>query len=310
MRTSGGFPIVAGMRAVELVLGFACNCRCAFCPGLRSGDQREMNLREIVTWLHFGRSNGASVATLGGGEPTLHRDFLKAARAARELGYETVEVASNGIRFAEQGFTEASVQAGVNLVSVGVLGSHPESHDRLAARPGAFVLLDQGIRHLAALRTKLRAEVLITETNRTELAAIVERFAKAGLSEFRFWLVSMHGLPQEECADLLPRLGDLKGNLQEAFDRASRLGVEASTLHVPPCALDAPYRSRYRHAGLLDLVVVTPGARPFRCEESPIEGGTYLEACQSCSARPGCLGLRADYLAVIPGASVHPVPPA
>jgi len=55
---------------------------------------------------------------------------------------------------------------------------------------------------------------------------------------------------------------------------------------------------------------VVPEGQPFMAEDSPIEGGVYLEGCASCAARPDCLGLRADYLAARGEHEFVPIPRA
>ncbi|MEJ2722483.1 MAG: radical SAM protein [bacterium] len=51
-----------------------------------------------------------------GGEPTLHRDFLKIVRKAREMGFPQVQIASNGIKLADIDFAEACAAAGLHTV--------------------------------------------------------------------------------------------------------------------------------------------------------------------------------------------------
>ncbi|HSC88207.1 MAG TPA: radical SAM protein [Polyangiaceae bacterium] len=51
-----------------------------------------------------------------GGEPTIHPDFLKAVKYARDVGYFCVQCASNGIRFAQDAdFAKQAKEAGLRL---------------------------------------------------------------------------------------------------------------------------------------------------------------------------------------------------
>ena len=95
---------------------------------------------------------------------------------------------------------------------------------------------------------------------------------------------------------MMPKMEMAVHHLQDAFDKADQLGVTATSWHTPPCVLPARFRMRYVHSGTLDLMVVTPGSEPFWAQDSPMEGGAYLEGCAACSARPDCLGPRRDYL--------------
>jgi hypothetical protein len=46
------------------------------------------------------------------------------------------------------------------------------------------------------------------------------------------------------------------------------------------------------------MLVVHPGAPPFRLETSGFEAGVHVAACAACEVRDRCRGLRPDYLAV------------
>ncbi|MDI7269113.1 MAG: hypothetical protein QME96_14080, partial [Myxococcota bacterium] len=85
--------------------------------------------------------------------------------------------------------------------------------------------------------------------------------------------------------------------LRKAFAAAQAGGLDATSLHTPPCALAPEDRERYLHAGHYRLLVVVPGSPPFLAEESPMECGEHPPAlCRACAARKDCLGVRAEQL--------------
>jgi uncharacterized radical SAM superfamily Fe-S cluster-containing enzyme len=51
-----------------------------------------------------------------GGEPTIHPDFIEILRGAKELGYSHIQVASNGIKFADADFTARAAEAGLHTI--------------------------------------------------------------------------------------------------------------------------------------------------------------------------------------------------
>ena len=177
----------------------------------------------------------------------------------------------------------------------------------MTRNPRAFELMTRAAANLVGLGARVEADVLITTGSMEDLSGIVERLAGLGVSALTFWLVSLHGLSESDCARWLPSLSDLAPHLELAFDRARALGLEATSLHTPPCVLSPPYRRFYRHAGDYRLLVVVPGGEPFMAEESPMEGGVYPQACQGCGLRADCLGLRADYLSVHGDAGIEPI---
>ena len=52
-----------------------------------------------------------------GGEPTIYPQFVEVIKKAKELGFAQIQVATNGIKFAEDlEFLKASAEAGLNTI--------------------------------------------------------------------------------------------------------------------------------------------------------------------------------------------------
>lgn len=281
---------------IEIVVGFGCNCRCRVCPSATQAHAPDMSAEEIADWLSKSKESGAKHVWFGGGEPTLHPDLIPSIERARGLGYDRIRIQTNGLRFAYLPFTRRCLDAGANEFSLSIKGADANTHNRVTRNPGSFDHLIQGAKNLAAKGARVEGDVLITSVSMTRLADAVKRFSGLGVGRFTFWLASLFGMQGKGLEPLVPGMTDLMPHLESAFEAAERLGVTATTLHTPPCVLKPEHRRRYMHAGTWKLSVITPGSQPFAAEESPIEGGVYLESCADCDLRSGCLGLRKDYL--------------
>lgn len=292
---------------IEIVVGFGCNCRCRVCPSATQAQVPDMSAGEIAGWLEHGRERGARHVWFGGGEPTLHPDLVRSIERAGELGYQRIRIQTNGMRLAYLPFAKRCLEAGANEFALSIKGADAVVHGQITRNPESFGHLLQGARNLVAEGARVEADMLITTISMPGLADAVERFAALGLGRFTFWLASGFGMESAGIDDLLPRMTDLMPHLDSAFEAAERAGVEAITLHTPPCVLKPAHRKRYVHAGTWKLSVITPGSQPFAAEESPIEGGEYLEGCAGCSLRPDCLGLRKDYLELFGPGEFSPV---
>jgi pyruvate-formate lyase-activating enzyme len=292
---------------IELVTSYSCNCRCVVCPSSYLQHREQLDAGAMTRALTLGRSRGATGVWFGGGEPTLHPDLLRLVARARSMGYERIRIQTNGMRLAYEAYARELVRAGANEVALAVKGADAATHNATAAHERAFDLLVAGARNLATLGVRLEADVLITRRSLPELPCAIDRFAALGVDTFTFWVVSLHGLDPSRLGAWLPRLSEIRPTLQRAFDRADALGVAATTLHMPPCVLDPPYRSRYVHAATWRLLVVVPEGEPFMAEESPMDGGEFLPGCMRCAARSDCLGLRDDYLAAHGGGEFSPI---
>jgi MoaA/NifB/PqqE/SkfB family radical SAM enzyme len=292
---------------IEIVAGFGCNCRCRVCPSASQAQVPAMSAEEISGWLEQCRERGAKHVWFGGGEPSLYPDLVRSIERARELGYQRIRIQTNGIRFAYLPFTKRCLQAGANEFSLSIKGADADIHNQITQNPDSFGHLVQGARNLVAQGARVEGDILITTLSLPGLADAVERFAGLGLSRFTFWVASRFGMEEEGIEDLLPRMTDLAPHLESALEAAGRVGVEATSLHTPPCVLGERYRDYYVHAGTWKLSVITPGSEPFAAEDSPIEGGVYLESCADCEMRPDCLGLRKDYLDLFGPEEFNPI---
>ena len=294
---------------IELVTGFACNCRCRVCSSGLLDPRTRLADDELADWLGRGRRLGATGVWFGGGEPTLHEGLARAAERARSLGYRRVRLQTNGLRLAYPEYVAGLARAGLTEVALSVKGWDAKSHDGLLRREGAWELLGRAAANVRQAGLRLEADVLLTTPLLPHLPGLVEDLARRGVERLTFWLVSLHGLPEGHVpVRLVPPLDGLRAPLRRAFARAEACGLAATSLHTPPCSLAAEDHGRYLHSGKYRLLVVVPGNAPFRAEESPMEGGEHPAAlCGECAVRKDCLGLRTDQLRLFGTAGLFPI---
>jgi 7,8-dihydro-6-hydroxymethylpterin dimethyltransferase len=145
-----------------------CNMMCnpCFMDANQVGYVHELSWEEIREIL----DNAASVkprrqmsVQFSGGEPTLSPHFLAAIRYARELGYFSVQCATNGVRFAQEpGFAAAAAEAGLRLAYLQFdgVGNAPNGHR------GVSNLFDVKLAALEALKAAgIDATLVITIVN-------------------------------------------------------------------------------------------------------------------------------------------------
>ncbi len=139
---------------LHVPIGAGCNNNCVFCMEDDRQGRRERlsrllpeDVRAILEANVF-RKEMMFVS----GEPTLHPQFLRFVRWARELGYAVVGVISNGRRFSYRPFAEKAIRAGLNYAILSIHGPDARTHNALTRTPGAFEQAIEGVRNLHALR--------------------------------------------------------------------------------------------------------------------------------------------------------------
>ncbi len=118
-----------------------CNLKCPICfaNANASGFIVEPTFDEVIEMLAVLRRN-SPVATpsvqFAGGEPTVYPYFLEAIRAAHELGFAQIQVATNGVRMAQEpGFTQAMTDAGVHTIYLQFDGFDDEMYKEVRGKP-------------------------------------------------------------------------------------------------------------------------------------------------------------------------------
>lgn len=99
-----------------------CNMQCPICfaDANSAGYVYEPSYEQVIDMLKMLRSEEPIKCTavqFSGGEPTVHPRFFDIVKAAKELGFAQVQVATNGIEFAKSvEFCRKSKEAGLNTI--------------------------------------------------------------------------------------------------------------------------------------------------------------------------------------------------
>jgi cyclic pyranopterin phosphate synthase len=296
------------LRWLEISADFQCNNRCVGCFSVSDDGAQRMSSRDVVAELVAGRARGATSLWLGGGEPTLRKDLVGIVRKARELGYERVKLQTNGMLLAYPEFTERLVGAGISEVNFAIKGAHAASHDRLTRTPGCHELMCKGIDEVRRHGLPMEGDLLVYRSNQGELAEMVRCYFALGLTHFNVWLFSATDQGDKDLSAQVPKLSEVVPEIARAMDlRLSVAPDFITSLHTPPCVVPSSHHDCLFHAAELALWVANPGGYGFPLEQSPIEGGHYLDRCGGCRARGDCGGIRKDYLTVHGDAEFQPL---
>ena len=266
-----------------------------------------MSSREVADVLKQGRARGVTRLWFGGGEPTLRRDMLKLVKYARKLGYDRVKLQTNGMMLSYPKFSTACVEAGVTDISFCIKGPDAETHDRLAQTEGCFDAMVAAIKLLENGPIRLDGDILMYRSNLGKLVETIELFDRLGLRHFDLWHLSTFDVGDRSLDHEVPTLSDVVRMANRTTDSLGLDPDRLTLLFAPPCTLCDGRDEWSFSAADLDLVIANPGQKWFWLEESPFEGGTFLDECVNCSQRARCNGIRADYLAIHGGDEFVPL---
>ena len=176
---------VAAQKRHWIRLTRGCNNRCLFCLDSDSHDNSLISFQKIKLDLEKGINKGLLRVVLSGGEPTIHPDFLKIVKQAKKMGYQRIQVVTNGRMFFYKNFLQEAIETGLNEITFSIHGHTAKLHDKLTGIKGSF---DQAI---VALKNSLlnrelivNIDICINKQNIKYLREILENFIKLGVYEF------------------------------------------------------------------------------------------------------------------------------
>lgn len=295
---------------IDLKVGFDCNNRCQFCV---QGDKRSRHrprpaeaLREVL------RAERARVdaVVFTGGEPTVRPDLPELVTFARELGYRTIQIQSNGRRFAHLAYARKLVACGANEFSPALHGHLPELHDHLTRAPGAFAQTVAGIQHLKRLGQYVLTNTVVTRSNYRHLPEIARLLVALGVDQFQLAFVHPVGTAMAEFDAVVPRMELAAPYLAAALDVGRAAGRPVYTEAVPPCVLpgyEACVAERViPRTAIYDAEATIEDYTRYRRDEGKLKGPD----CPRCRHFEACEGPWREYPERFGWAEFPPAPAA
>jgi hypothetical protein len=260
------------MRRLGLELTDRCNLACRHCLRRINHHRRDLDTALAEAALAEAARLGFEAAVFTGGEPTLHRDFVRLVRAATAAGLG-LTVVTNGQR--PQPLWEALQDAGVRenlVVALSLEAATPERFDAVRGA-GAYRRFVTACAGLVARRARIRLNATLGPWNRGELPAIATLAYQLGAEGLT--VASYQPAGDLAGAADLPALAALHAEIEAAAALAPlpvRLGYEpitrrathlCATLALDDLNVDHLGRvtfccqlSTLRHAVAADTVVV------------------------------------------------------
>lgn len=152
---------------VNLDLTNRCNMTCPICfaSANAAGFVYEPDMDQITDMLRLLRNQKpvpAHAVQFAGGEPTVHPQFFEAIRAARDLGFPQVQVATNGVRIAKDPtYAQRMLDAGMHTVYLQFDGFKESTYATARNRPGFLQEKLRAIEHLRSTTPRALATVLV-----------------------------------------------------------------------------------------------------------------------------------------------------
>ncbi len=258
-----------------------CNLTCRHCYINPDQHGRQtLSLETIKAWLEPFADKGqkANVIFLGG-EPTLHPDLAPAIRYARELGYASVTVDTNGYLFND--ILEKVTPAEVDFFSFSLDGAVAATNDRLRGA-GSWKHCTEGLKRAVNKGFSTSLIYTVSRANANELARLPALLKQLKVQRLFIQVIGLRGRSAtgglEDFAGKSPQL-----TREEWLDLVPPVAAEAAdfgiTVTYPKVFLDPG--EAFECAGLVaENYFIFPNGRVYRCplcEDFPVHSLVFAK---------------------------------
>lgn len=277
-----------GPKKAIMNVTYRCNNHCTFCAvGTRT--QVDGNFERQRELLVKYRQQGVRLLDLDGGEPTLNERLFALIRFARKLGYEKVNVTTNGRMAAYEAYARELVRSGVTSVLFSLHGHEPWLHAANVGVPEAFEQTLAGIanvQRLAEPELELGANVTVTLSNHKHLVEIADLVHALGLRWLNIQFLTPFG---RATSTVCPDLHAAAEQTMRVIDR-HRDTMKLAVINAPWCAL--PGYEQFVAADLLKLErhMLFVDNEEVNLFEYLREQREYRAECAPCPRRVFCGG--------------------
>ncbi len=277
-----------GPEKVIMNVTYVCNNHCTFCAvGTRTQvDGHPTRQREHLAKY---RRAGVRMVDFDGGEPTLNPELVPLVRYARALGYDRVNVTTNGRLCAYDDFAKKLATSGLTTLLFSVHGPDAQTHAQQVGVAEAFEQTIDGIKNClrhAPETLELGMNVTLTKGNYKKLGALTQLCFDLGLRWLNIQFLTPFGRATRwvnpdtrEAADITMRVID------EWSDR-----IRFQVINLPFCFMPGYEKYLAGDIAKLSRHMIFVNNEDVNLAEYLAERRVHKEVCGPCAHRIFCGG--------------------
>jgi MoaA/NifB/PqqE/SkfB family radical SAM enzyme len=279
-----------GPKKLIMNVTYVCNNHCTFCA---VGTRTQVHGHPTRQREHLQnyRRLGVTMVDFDGGEPTMNPELIPLIRFARALGYQRINVTTNGRMCAYPEFARRLVGSGLTTLLFSLHGPDAQTHAQQVGVAEAFDQTVGGIRHClrqAPPGVELGMNVTVTKGNHTKLAELADLAVSLGLRWLNIQFLTPFGRATRHVA---PDTATAAGEVMRLIDRWKGKGeMKIQVINLPFCFM--PGYEQYLMGDLLKLErhMVFVNNEEVNLARYLAERRTRKPVCQACPHAVFCGG--------------------
>lgn len=224
-------------KRVDIKTGYLCNNNCRFCVQAHNKQFANKSYDEIKQSLINAREDNCTGVVFTGGEFTLRKDAIELVRIAKQLGFKSIQLQSNGRMFSNIEYCKKMINAGANEFSPALHGPTKEIHDYLTRSPGSFEQTVKGMINVRRLGHKVIANSVIVKPNYRHAVETAELFAKIKVFQFQFAFVHAMGSAFSNFDKMIPYKSLAAPYIKRGINIAVKKGLRIMVEAIPFCLM-------------------------------------------------------------------------
>jgi len=172
----------SGYQELFLELTASCNERCGHCYAESAPERTEtLDGRVVDEVLEAAKRIGFRTAQLTGGDPLVAPTCLAAATTATRLGFDRVEIYTNGLAL-KGGLFDGLLDLGVSF-AFSVYSHRDDAHDAITQTPGSHGRTLDAIRRCLLAGAPIRVGIVVRDSNVQDLEPTIALLQEIGVAE-------------------------------------------------------------------------------------------------------------------------------
>ncbi len=279
----------------DIKLGYSCNNNCLFCVVADKRGFADSSTAEAKKQLELAHENGAQGVVLTGGEVTIRRDIFEIVSHAKSLGFEIIQIQTNGRMLSSKEFCSKIISAGATEFSPALHGHVADLHDYLVQSKNAFAQTVNGIKNLKSLDAYVITNSVVTRPNHHYLPELVRLLLELNVDQFQLAFVHANGNAHSNFDHIVPSASIAAEYMKRALDIAKGSGKKMMVEAMPFCLMQGYEQycaEKYiPFTEIREPASYTPDFGKVRVSEGKCKG----ESCKLCIHFDACEGPWREY---------------
>ena len=290
------------IKKTVIIIGYACNNRCMFCIDENKRKLYNKTTQEIKNEMIEAKNRGTTYIELIGGETTIRPDALELVSFAKDLGFNTINMATNGRMFSYLEYTKKMIKAGLTDIIFSIHGHNAEIHDNLTKSLGSFKQLLAGLNNFKKLGfDKIGSNTTIVKQNYKYLPQIGKFIFDQGIRNSEFIFVDpSYGAAYDNFQELVPKISKIAPYVRKCLDIGKKNKIPHWHIrYVPLCYFQDHLNqiSELQEVNTFKTEHLAPDFENFNVEESRKEiGRERTKKCKGCKLFNKCEGIWKEYI--------------